>query len=180
MAWQVFHHVVFNKPQWSHFIFSIVLSSSRVDCLTLAPFGLHFKFMGANITWLFANIIYQFQHMHAWCVLKFISCLLVARMNDFYVLCCIGLGYHGYMPVGGGMHVLRSWSPFSQASRRSLAYQYTIHAPLMCPHFQFLEKNAFTAMFLAQISALKTEISTIFVSKTLLFSMKVRSLDLIL
>ena len=40
-------------------------------------------------------------------------------------------------------------TPLFQASRRSLAYQFTINAPLMCPHFQFLD---FIVAFLAPFS----------------------------
>ena len=36
--------------------------------------------------------------------------------------------------------VPRSWPPFFQASRRSLAYQFTIIAPLLCPSFSNFRK----------------------------------------
>ena len=48
-------------------------------------------------------------------------------------------------------------TPFFQASRRSLAYQFTIIAPLLCPHFQILEKFSIFSLVLVKISALKTQ-----------------------
>ena len=62
---------------------------------------------------------------------------------------------------------------FFQAGRRSLAYKFTINAPLMCPHLQFLEKFCIFSLVLAKISALKTQI----VPKTPYFPRKFRSLD---
>ena len=47
----------------------------------------------------------------------------------------------------GGTHigkgygdVPRSWPPFFQASRRSLAHQFTVNAPLLCPPFSIFRK----------------------------------------
>ena len=50
--------------------------------------------------------------------------------------------------------------PWSWPIRRSLAYQFTINAPLTCPRFQFLgKKKAFSALFfMAKISAIKAQI----------------------
>ena len=43
-------------------------------------------------------------------------------------------------------------TPFFQASQRSLAYQFTINALLMCPHFQFVEKVCISALFWLKFS----------------------------
>ena len=40
-------------------------------------------------------------------------------------------------------------TPF-QASRRSLAYQFTVNVPLTCPHFQLLEKICIFSLILGQ------------------------------
>ena len=46
---------------------------------------------------------------------------------------------------GGHSHWKGVWgcaavmTPFSQASHRSLAYQFIVNAPLLCPRFQFLD-----------------------------------------
>ena len=68
-------------------------------------------------------------------------------------------------------------TPFFQASRRSLAYQFTIIAPFWCTRFQILEKFSIFSLVLVKISALKTQIFRIFVPKTPHFSRKIRSLD---
>ena len=66
-------------------------------------------------------------------------------------------------PEGGHSHWKVVWgcaavmTPFFQASRRSLVYQFTINAPLMCPHFQFLETKLH-CLVLAKISALRMQI----------------------
>ena len=84
----------------------------------------------------------------------------------------------GALPLEGGMGMCRGHDPlFFRASRRSLASQFTINAPFMCPHFQFLENFAFSALFWAKISALKTQNFWIFAPKTPQFSRKTRSLD---
>ena len=50
-------------------------------------------------------------------------------------------------PGGGGTDLKGGWgcaavmTPFFQASRRSLAYQFTIIAPLLCPPFSNFRKN---------------------------------------
>ena len=49
-------------------------------------------------------------------------------------------------------------TPFFQTCQRSLAYQFTINAPLMCPHSQFLENCLIFSLVLAKLSALKMQI----------------------
>ena len=87
-------------------------------------------------------------------------------------------------PMGGGhshWKVVRGcaavMTPFFQASRLSLAYQFTINVQLMCPHFQLLEKFYIFSLVLAKISAVKMQIFQILVPKTPHFSRKIPSLD---
>ena len=86
----------------------------------------------------------------------------------------------------GGNHVgkwygdvLRSCPPFFQVSRRSLAYQCTINAPLMCPSiFNFRKILHFLALFWPKCQlSFRMQISQIFVPKIPNFSRKIRSLD---
>ena len=69
----------------------------------------------------------------------------------------------GHWPRKGVWGCAAVMTPFFQASRRSLAYQFTIIAPLLCLHFQILEKNSIFRLVLVKISALKTQIFQIFV-----------------
>ena len=73
----------------------------------------------------------------------------------------------GYTHIGKWYRdVLRSWPPFFHASLCSLAYQFTLNASLMCPHFQCLEKFCIFSLVLAKIYALKTQTFKIFIPKT--------------
>ena len=88
-----------------------------------------------------------------------------------------------YTNPGGHLHwkVVQGCSavmtPFFQASRRSLAYQFTINAPLMCPNFQFLDKCCiFSLVFGQNFSSHDTNFPN-FRSQTPYFSRKIRSLD---
>ena len=74
-------------------------------------------------------------------------------------------------------NVPKSWPHFFQDNRCPLAYQFIINAPLMCPHFKFLEKWCIFNLVLAKISALKVQIFQIFIPKTPHFSRKICSLD---
>ena len=71
---------------------------------------------------------------------------------------------------------------FFQTSWHSLAYQFTISAPLMCPPpFPFSifrgKKFAFLVFLLAKISAFKMQIFQIFIPKTSHFSRRIFHLD---
>ena len=73
------------------------------------------------------------------CQLQASVCVCV--MSDFRML-------HHFTPGGGGTdlergygHVPRSWPPFFRpVGRGSLAYQFTIIAPLLCPPFSNFRK----------------------------------------
>ena len=82
-------------------------------------------------------------------------------------------GVGGHWPRKGVWGCAAVMTPFFQASRRSLAYHFTIIAPLFCPHFQILENFSIFSLVLVKISALKTQI----LQKTPHFSRKIRSLD---
>ena len=89
------------------------------------------------------------------------------------------LYHHGAAPGGAltlesGTGMCLGHDPFFRASRHSLAYQFTLNAPLKCPHFQFLEKVCIFSLVLAKISAPKMQI---FIPKTPHFSRKICSLD---
>ena len=95
-----------------------------------------------------------------------------------------GFSLHAGTGGGGGAltckrytGMCRGHDPLFQASRRSVAYQFTINAPLTCPHFQFLEEICIFSLVLAKISALKTQMFQIFVPKTPHISRKIRSQD---
>ena len=85
--------------------------------------------------------------------------------------------------IRGGTHIgkwygmCRGHDPLFYASRHSLAYQFTINAPLICPPFQFLEKISIFSLVLVKMSALKMQIFQIFVLETPHFSRKIRFLD---
>ena len=56
-----------------------------------------------------------------------------------------GGGGHSHWKVVWGCAAIMT--PFLQASRRSLAYQFTINAPLMCSPFAFFFLIAFSTLF---------------------------------
>ena len=101
-----------------------------------------------------------------------VTCARCSSQDKF--LCPGGGGHYHWKVVWGCAAVM---TPFFRASRRSLASQFTINAPFMCPPFQFLENFAFSALFWAKISALKTQNFWIFAPKTPQFSRKTCSLD---
>ena len=87
---------------------------------------------------------------------------------------------------GGGGHWPRKgvWvcaavtTPFFQASRCSLAYQFTINVPLMCPPFSTFRKNLhFQPCFWPKFQLSRGKHFWIFAPKTLIFQGKTRSLD---
>ena len=86
----------------------------------------------------------------------------------------LGGGHSHWKVVPGCAAVM---IPFFQASRRSLAYQFTINVLLMCPHFQFLEKFNIFSLDLAKILTLKMQSFQISVPKTPHFLRKIHSLD---
>ena len=84
----------------------------------------------------------------------------------------------GALTLESGTGMCHCHDPLFQASRHSLAYQFTINAPLMCPPpFSILEKFCIFSLVLTKISALKTQIFPIFVHKTPHFSREICSLD---
>ena len=54
---------------------------------------------------------------------------------------CTNPGGGGGTDLKGGWGCAAVMTPFFQASRRSLAYQFTIIAPLLCPPFSNFRKN---------------------------------------
>ena len=69
-------------------------------------------------------------------------------------------------------------TPFFQASRCSLAYQFTINVPLMCPPFSTFRKNLhFQPCFWPKFQLSRGKHFWIFAPKTLIFQGKTRSLD---
>ena len=82
------------------------------------------------------------------------------------------------LPLEGGTGMCRRQNPLFHASQRSLAYKFTLNAPFMCPPPRFLnfwENFAYSALFWAKISALKTQNFWIFAPQTTHFSRKTRS-----
>ena len=70
----------------------------------------------------------------------------------------------GHWPRKGVWGCAAVMIPFFQATRRSLAYQFIIIAPLYnARHFQILEKFSIFSLVLVKISALKMQIFQIFV-----------------
>ena len=66
----------------------------------------------------------------------------------------------GHWPRKGVWVCAAVMTPFFQASRCSLAYQFTINVPLMCPHFQHLEKICiFSLVFGQNFSSQEANIS---------------------
>ena len=84
----------------------------------------------------------------------------------------------GALPLEGGMGMCRGhdllFSGQSALPSLPIYHQCAVH---VCPPFQFLENFAFSALFWAKISALKTQNFWIFAPKTPQFSRKTRSLD---
>ena len=66
---------------------------------------------------------------------------------------------------------------FFQVSRRSLAYQITINAPLMYPHFQFLEIYCIFSLVFGQNFSFQAQNFRLFAPKAPNFSRKTRSLN---
>ena len=56
----------------------------------------------------------------------------------------------GALAWEGGTGMCCGHDPLFQASRCFIAYQFTINLPLMCPPCQFLEKVAFSTLFLGK------------------------------
>ena len=79
--------------------------------------------------------------------------------------------------IGSGTGMCRSHDPFFQASWRSVSYQFTIIALLMCTPFSILEKNCIFEPCFCQNFSCKTQIFQIFIPKTPHFSRKIHSLD---
>ena len=88
-------------------------------------------------------------------------------------------GGHYHWKVVQGCAVVMT--PFFQAKRCSLAYQFTINAPLMCPRFQFSiyrKISIYSLVFLRpKFQLSRCKISEFFAPKTLQFSRKTHSLD---
>ena len=81
-------------------------------------------------------------------ILKFFSVPSTCMWNlgvlpfQFYLSKC----HHHHSPGGGHSHWKGVWgcaavmTPFFQTSHRSLAYQFTVNAPLLCPLFSIFRK----------------------------------------
>ena len=72
----------------------------------------------------------------------------------------------GGLPLEGGTECAVVMTQFFQASRCSLAYQFTINASLMCPHFQFLGKICIFSIVFDQKFSSKDANFWIFAPKT--------------
>ena len=88
-------------------------------------------------------------------------------------------------PGGGHSHWKGVWgcaavmTPFSQASHRSLAYQFNVNAPLLCPLFSIFRKFLhFQPCFDQNSSSLDPNFFQIFVPKTPIFQGKSTPLTL--
>ena len=92
------------------------------------------------------------------------SCLAL----DTPPLFCLHLG-GGALTLESGQVMYHGHDPIFQASWHSLAYQLTINVPLMCPHFQFLEKKKYFSLLVAKFSVFKMQIFQIFCSQDALF-----------
>ena len=72
---------------------------------------------------------------------KEVSCDVIASAlhSLFDLKLAVTMPGEGGTQIGKGYgDVLRSWPPFLQASRCSLAYQFTVNAPLLWPPFSIL------------------------------------------
>ena len=88
--------------------------------------------------------------------------------NWYILLKGIHWGGGGHSHMKGVWEVLRSWSPgFFQAIRRSLAYQFTVNAPLLCLPFSCFRKFSHFQPWFGQNS----------ISLDPNFSRKIRSLN---
>ena len=94
-------------------------------------------------------------------------------LSVFWSSCNLGGHYH-WKVVRGCALVM---TPFFHASQCSLAYQFTINVPLMCPPFSIFGKKCNFSLVLAKISALETQNFWIFAPKTPHFFKKTGSLD---
>ena len=83
--------------------------------------------------------------------------ILFLKVNNVCPMEVSREGHSHWKVVGGCAAVITS---FFQDSRRSLAYQITTNAPLMCPNFHFFKKNfAFSAFFWPKFQFLRRKFS---------------------